>query len=147
MKYYGFGPRKYTGLCLLWLALVATASAQLIPTGSIVGTIKDPQGAVVPHVMITVTGVSTGVSRSTTSNAAGQYLLVDVLPGVYRVEAAIQGFKKFQQQPVLVEEAKSTTVDIPLQLGSTTQTVEVKAPAPLLQTTTASLTSVVNNQE
>ena len=142
-----YGMRKCTGLWLLWLALVATASAQLIPTGSIVGTVKDPQGAVVPHVTITVTNVNTGIFRSTTSNAAGQYLLVDVLPGVYRVGAVLQGFKKFEQQQALVEEGKSTTVDISLQLGSTTQTVQVVAPAPLLQTTTASLTNVVNNQE
>ena len=142
-----FGARKYMVFLLLWLATVATASAQLIPTGSIVGAVKDPQGGVVPNVAITVTSVSTGMSRSTTSNAAGQYLLVDVLPGVYRVEAVMRGFKKFVQQQALVEEAKSTTVDITLQLGSTTQTVEVTAPAPLLQTTTSSLSTVVSNWE
>lgn len=76
-------------------------------------------------------------SRSSTSNAAGQYLLEDLLPGVNRVEAVIQGFKKFEQQ-VPVEEVNPTTVDITLQLGSTKETVLVAAahgPAPLQRVT------------
>jgi hypothetical protein len=135
-----------TALATIYLITTVAGWAQQIPTGSVVGTVKDPDGAIVPHAAITITSVRTGIFRSTTSNGLGQFLVADLLPDTYRVEAVLQGFKKFEQL-VTVQEAKSTTVDITLQIGSVTETVQVTTEAPLLQTTTASLSTVIDSRE
>lgn len=135
-----------TALATLFLIITLPGWAQLIPTGSVVGTVKDPQGAMVPNAAITITSVRTGISRSTTSNGMGEFLVPDLFPDTYRVEAVLQGFKKFVQQAT-VQEAKSTTIDVALEVGSTMESVQVTTAAPLLQTTTASLTTVIDNRE
>jgi len=130
---------------LLCLTMAVGAWAQLIPTGSITGVVKDPKGAVVPGVAITITNTATGIAKSTKSNSTGNFLVSDLLPGTYRVEAQIEGFKKIAQVGA-VQTGESTTFDLTLQLGSTKQTVEVSGRAPLLQSTTSSLTTTISSR-
>jgi hypothetical protein len=133
-------------LVLYALAVAVSCWAQLIPTGSISGTVKDPNRALVPAAKVTATNVTTGGSRSATSNERGEFLIQSLLPGPYRVEVSAQGFQKFVQQ-VVVETAKTATVDVSLALGSVTESVEVQAQAALLQTTTATLSTTVASRE
>ena len=136
---------EYALAALLCIVTAGGAWAQLIPTGSITGVVKDPKGAVVPGVAITITNTATGIVKTAKTNSTGVFLVPDMLPGTYRVEAEFQGFKKIAQVGT-VQTGGSTTFDLTLQLGSTKQTVEVSGRAPLLQTTTSSVTTNVSTR-
>lgn len=137
--------KRVTYAVLLCLLTAAGAWAQLIPTGSISGVVKDPKGAVVPGATITITNTETGVAKTTKTNSTGEFLATSLLPGTYRVTARMRGFKAISQVGS-VQTGESTTFNLTLQLGSTRQTVEVSSRAPLLQTTTSSLTTNVSTR-
>lgn len=137
---------KWMGLVLFVMAMAGTGWAQYMPTGRVLGIVKDPSGAVTPNVTIKLTNTQTGISTSTTTNAQGEYLFPDVPVGTYQVKAGLEGFRQFVQE-LNVQAQLSTTVDIVLQVGTSVQTVTVTAPAPLLSTDSASLANVVDNTQ
>src|SRR5713226_9941667 len=89
--------------CVLMLALLGAGalvqpiSAQVL-YGSVVGTVEDQSGAVVPNATVTMTNKQTGVTRETTSDAGGRYSVVNVLPGGYELKVTATGFRTFTQQ-------------------------------------------------
>lgn len=121
-----------------------TAFAQTI-TGAITGTITDPTGAVVPNTKITVTNVATNVSNSTQSNESGIYNLLFLPAGKYRVNAEATGFKSASLPPFQLEVNQTARIDIPLQIGQASETVEVSAAAPVLQTESASTGETISS--
>jgi hypothetical protein len=136
---------------LIALALMLAPTALLAQTGggtfgTILGVVNDETGAVVPKVAVTATNEKTGVGRSGTSNSEGSYQIPALLPGTYKVEAEISGFKKYQQAGVVLRVNESARVDIKLQVGEVTQTVEVQAEAPLLNTSTGTVGHVIDNK-
>jgi hypothetical protein len=80
--------------CMLVVGSVAPADAQ-VTTGSIVGTVKDTSGGVLPGVNVTAINIDTNFSRSEVSNQRGEYSLQFLPPGSYRLEAGLTGFKRF----------------------------------------------------
>ncbi len=126
-----------TGLALvLALAAPQRADAQVL-YGSIVGEVKDPSGAAVPGAAITITNKDTNQSREAKSGSTGSYSLIDVQAGTYTVKVTQQGFKTFEKTGVTVTLNSVTRVDVALEVGAVSQTVEVTAAAPPLQTETA----------
>ena len=122
---------KYFRFYLLTLALVFCLSAIAFgqeTTGSIEGTVKDPNGAVVPNATVTVksTGTTAGFTRTLTSNGDGYFQVSNVLPGTYTVTAVGSGFKE-RTTSVSVSLGKTTPVDFSLEVGTGTTTVEVVA--------------------
>jgi hypothetical protein len=114
--------------------------------GTIAGTVIDSSEAAVADAALTLTNLDTGVARSVKTNASGNYTFVNVLPARYKLEGAKTGFKKFVRQPITVEIESGLRVDIPLEVGELSQTVEVSAEAPLLQPETSSLGQVVETR-
>jgi hypothetical protein len=112
--------------------------------GSITGSVLDASGAAIPDATVTLTNIGTTEKRSMESEATGTYLFVNLVPGNYRIEADKTGFKHFAREPILVEVQTARHVDIPMQLGNVSQTVEVTAQTPLLSTQTSDLGQVVN---
>ncbi|MGA3185466.1 MAG: carboxypeptidase regulatory-like domain-containing protein [Bryobacteraceae bacterium] len=96
------------------------------PTGTILGTVNDESGAVVPDVTLTITNKATGVSRSVTTNAEGTFSAPALPAGQYELRAEVKGFKTVVRQAE-VEVGRSTTVDIPLSIGSSKEVVTVEA--------------------
>ena len=80
-------------LMVVGLVLVRSLSDAQTETGSIVGTVMDPQGGVVPGVTVTATSTGTGAARTTVTDAAGSYVLANVLAATYDVSFQLQGFK------------------------------------------------------
>ncbi len=80
--------------CVLALAVLVSGGAlkAQVERGTIAGTVRDSSGAVVPNVNITVRNVNTGVEFKTTSNASGEYVAPNLIPGEYSLEASAQGF-------------------------------------------------------
>ncbi|MBI4891011.1 MAG: TonB-dependent receptor [Acidobacteria bacterium] len=117
--------------CLLALSL----PGQTI-TGTITGTVTDPSGAVVPNVKVSATNKATNVSTDATSNEAGVYNLLFLPIGEYSLSATASGFKKATMGPFRLEGSQTARVDVKLEVGDTTQVVEVQGVAPVLQTET-----------
>lgn len=111
--------------------------------GSVVGTVSDPTGAVVPGVQVTLTNIGTNTKAATTTNADGIYEFVNVQPGDYRIDARKSGFKGFSRSPVVVQTQQSYRINVTMQIGAVTQTVQVTGATPLLQPQTASLGQVI----
>jgi len=115
-------------------------------SGRIVGRTADPTGAVLAGVKITLVNEATGANRSTQSNTNGDYNFVEVVPGSYRVEYELTGFKKNIQTGVLVDVNQVVTLNSTLQVGATQEVVEVTSEAPQVDTTSTQLGAVINNR-
>jgi hypothetical protein len=135
----------------LWMSLAFAAAAIYCPAqesrGSILGKVTDPQNAVVPSAAVVVTNSATGVPHHTTTNQTGYYEVTFLDPGPYTVEVNAQGFKKSVRGPVTVDVGERVTVDMELQLGEATQSVEVTAEAPLLETASPAQGRVLNSRD
>ncbi|MCL6507760.1 MAG: carboxypeptidase-like regulatory domain-containing protein, partial [Bryobacteraceae bacterium] len=128
------------GLCVSGvLAVVAAclispaASAQVL-YGSIVGTVVDQTDAVVPNATVTITSRETGLTRETTTDPAGRYSLVNVLPGSYDLRVSAKGFRTVTRENVAVTINAVTRVDLRLEVGAVTEQITVAAEAAVLQT-------------
>ena len=127
---------------VLALTLAAPGSAQTF-YGSVVGTISDATGAAVPDVTVVIINTGTSERRTMTTDESGSYQFVNLVPGQYRLELEKAGFKRFTRGPIQVEVQSAVRIDTSLEVGEVTQTVEVTAETPLLQTENASLGHVV----
>ncbi len=130
------------GVLLLLVFVPASLLAQ-IDMGSVVGTVKDPAGAVVPGARIKLINQATGVTQTTNSTSTGTYVFPQVLPGVYTLQAESSGFKTSVQSGLEVHVQTTVTADISLVVGAVTQQVTVTSVAPLLQAQDASIGATI----
>jgi hypothetical protein len=123
-----------------------TAMAQGIDTALLRGTVTDPTGGGIPRATVTMTNVATGVSDKRPTDVAGRYLFADLKPAAYtaRVEAA--GFKTLIRDNVVLRVGQETDLDLKLEVGQISQSVEVTAEAPLLNTVSGALGTEVSGQ-
>jgi len=117
----------------LLLAVTPNANAQAV-YGSILGTVTDPQGAAVVGAKVTVIDQNKGTTQETTTNESGNYSVTHLIPDPYTVKVEAQGFKSAEQRNVIVSVDTGARADLQLQLGATTEAVEVTAEAPQLKT-------------
>ncbi|MBV8819248.1 MAG: carboxypeptidase regulatory-like domain-containing protein, partial [Acidobacteriaceae bacterium] len=135
-------------ICLFVLSAIAfgdRASAQTF-YGSVVGTVSDASGSAIPGAAVTITNTGTAERRSAETDARGNYLFVNLVPGTYRVDIEKPGFQHLARPDVQVEVQAAVRIDATLQVGEVTQTMEVTAQTPLLQTENASLSQVVEGR-
>ena len=125
--------RRSLWISLLLLAMCSFAFAQR-DLGTITGTVVDAQGAAVPNATVTITEAATGLSYETKTTDTGSYTRPALKPGTYGITVEASGFQKAQQQNIVVNPGAPVGVNFSLQVGSATQTIEVTAAAPLLQT-------------
>ena len=128
---------------ILLLASAVPAGAQVTSAGQVNGVVTDKTGAVVPGAAITLTDTSTQEQRNSTSNAAGQYVFVNVPPGKYNITVVKTGFSKFVISAQTVTVGSPVTANVILEVGAATQTVEVAATGVELQTTNATIGNTV----
>jgi hypothetical protein len=102
--------------------------------GSLVGSVSDPSGAVVPGASVTATNVGTGQIRQDTTDQGGRYNFVNIQPGTYTVTITANGFSKTEQSNVVVTPNTVNRVDVHLQVGAASQEVNVSGEAVELQT-------------
>jgi len=119
---------------LVTLCLAGAAWAQGTNSGDIRGTVTDPKGAVVPGVKVTVLDVNTGVALEFTTNNAGLYDTVSILPGNYTVTFTKAGFDEYKVDGIVLQAGDPQTVNGRLTVGSTAVTVSVTGETPLLKT-------------
>lgn len=114
---------------------------------SIVGTVTDSSGAVIPNARITVTEVQKHISYRTSSNSLGQYVATALPIGNYQVRAERDGFKTAVAGPFSLNVQQRLDVSFKLQVGTVTQTVSVKGISPQLETQTSSLGQVIGSRQ
>jgi len=133
-------------MVLILLAPVLPCAGQQV-NATLTGTIKDSSGAVVPQAAVTVKNVSTGVASTTTSDASGNYIFPSLAPATYTLSAEKSGFSTTVISGITLAVYEKSAVDVVLRVGQTVQTVEVKGAAPLVSTTSASVGTLINEQQ
>jgi hypothetical protein len=111
--------------------------------GSIVGTVTDSSGAPIADATVTITSIGTGVRQVVQTSGSGEYRVVNLVPGNYKVDVEKAGFKHLTRDNVPVAVESAVRIDAGMQVGDVNQSIEVEATAPLLQTENASLSQVV----
>jgi hypothetical protein len=115
--------------------------------GTLVGTVADPSGAVVPSATVTITNQGTGQSRETTTNEAGAYSFPNVQAGTYHLTASAGGFRTYNQEGVLITVNNVLRLDIPMEVGQITETVTVEGAGAALQTDKADVHTELDSKE
>ena len=138
--------RQASAWMLALLLGVATAFAQQ-GTTEVRGRVLDPQGAMLPGVTVTVRNQDTGMFRETVSGPDGTFIVGGIVPGRYELSAELQGFKKFLRRDVELEIGKTTSVDLPLEVGSLSEVVNVSAETPMLDVTSKEVGGNITSRE
>jgi len=116
------------------------------PVGSISGVVKDPSGAVIAGVRLTLTNVATNTKTSAASNAEGEFQFLQLTPSTYSLAAQVSGFKMATVPSVLVQVDQVTHLEIAMEVGSASETVQVESAAPLLESDKSTVSSVVDTR-
>jgi hypothetical protein len=116
-------------------------------TGTIVGTVTDPSGSVVPNVQINLTHVETGEVATATTGDTGQYVAPNLAIGHYNVSARAQGFKLAERKNIVLNVADRARIDFQMQLGAATETVTVEANAVRVQSDSGEVSDVVSGEQ
>src|SRR5829696_5635136 len=135
------------GTLALGAWLIAGSALAQIPSGTILGGVKDTQGAAVPGATVTATNAGTQFSRSVVTDGEGQYSLPLLPVGNYTVQVSLSGFKNFSQTGIVLEVGRNARVDATIELGSVTEVVSIVADAPLVETSTGALSRTVGQNE
>ena len=134
-------------LFLLSMGLLAGVNAQTSTVGNISGYVRDPQGAALPKVEVTITEERTGASRTVTSDDNGFYSAPSLAVGRYSVSAAPQGFKKLVAGGIDLHVAENRVVNLDLQLGQVTETVIVTGNTTPVETRSGDVNSLISETQ
>ena len=134
-------------LLLLCVGLLVSVHAQSATTGTITGTVRDPQGAAVPKAEVTITEEKTGTSRTVTATEDGFYTATSLPAGIYSISAAPTGFKKSVTTGVDLHVNENKTVNLDLQVGAVTETVTVTSEAAPVELRSGEVSSLINEKQ
>jgi Carboxypeptidase regulatory-like domain len=129
------------------LALLPIATSAQVTTADLVGTIKDSSGAVVRGVKVTLNNEATGVSRSITTGEDGNYIFTSLQPGRYALTAEAPGFRRTTRTGVELQVNQRAQIDLELQVGQVGETVQIDGTAPLLESQSSVLGSVIQERQ
>src|SRR5947199_6486444 len=138
---------RFVTLIFAVIVLGTCLSAAQISTATILGTVKDTSGALVPGVSITVKHTESGLTRSVVSGERGAYN-VPLLPvGAYEITTTMPGFKQQVRTGINLVVGQEAVVELTLEVGANAEQVTVTGDAPLVNTTTASVSGLVNERQ
>ena len=134
----------HSGLLLFFLAS-ALARAQ-VTTGTILGTVSDASGAVVPRTTVTLRNVETGISRTVTADERGMYTARQLGLGNYEVTAEASGFQTVVRTGITLAVGQEVLVNFTLQVGAVAERITITGEAPIVETTSSSVNALVEGQ-
>ena len=143
---FSWGRNLSVLLVLLALLFAAAPLRAQVDAGSILGTVTDETGAVVAGASVTLTNEGTGASLTTTTGSDGIYKFTPVKIGSYKLDASFQGFQPVTAKGVVVNIGADVLQNFTLKPGNVTQSIEVTAAAPLLESQNASVGQVVDTK-
>src|SRR4029077_12724978 len=115
--------------------------------GLLTGLVADWTGAVVGGAQVNVVNRDTGVERTAVSDVSGLYVVPQLAPGIYTLTLMKEGFASVKQNDIQVLVNQSVTIDVKLKVASSSQTIEVNTAPPMLNTTSSTLSAVIEHQE
>src|SRR6202043_2210798 len=140
----------YQLLCalgMLALSLCAAVCGNAQSTGGrIRGTVTDPSGSAVSGAKLVLTNEANGTQRETQSGSNGEYIFLEVPIGSYQLESNQQGFKKYLHKGLVVNLNEVISLDVTLQIGTTSESGEVTGAPPVVDTTSTQLGAIVNER-
>jgi hypothetical protein len=136
--------RRIIGWVAVFLLLAVVAGAQGL--GTIVGTVTDATGAVIPDAAVRLRQTDTGIERTAKANAQGYFSLPSLPPSVYEIEVTSAGFEPFRRVGIVLGVDQSVTVNAQLGLAGTVESVTVSAAVAPVNTTTGTLSQVVDGR-
>src|SRR5713226_9598074 len=149
----GVHGQRSTTRNLVWFYLLLSAficgsglGFAQVATGNIRGTVVDTSEAVIPNVTVSLTNVNTGWRRTVTTNDAGDFNAPSMPLGDYQITAELAGFQKKVISGINLQVDQTATIRIVLEPGAVSQSIEVNAAAPLLDSQTSSLGQVIENK-
>ncbi|MCU1240874.1 MAG: Oar protein [Candidatus Acidoferrum typicum] len=143
----GLNGKPFRFVCALAIMLAAAVFSNAQSTGGRVrGTVTDSSGAAITGAKLLLTNEANGTQRDTQSGSNGEYIFLEVPVGTYQIEVTQQGFKKYFRKGLVVNLNEVVSLDIPLQIGGTSEVVEVTGAPPLVDTTSTQLGAVVNER-
>jgi hypothetical protein len=129
------------------MLLTGIASAQGLIVGSLAGTLTDSAGAAIPGATVVLIHEGTSEQREISTDAEGFYQFVNLHPAMYRLEATAAGFKRFLRSGITIAVNQSARIDVQMEIGAVTESIEVQADTPLLEPQTSSLGQVVDERK
>src|SRR6266850_3527442 len=141
---------KKMGVTLMLVIVLAisvfwTGQAYAQVSGAtLAGTVTDSSGVVIPNAEVSITNSATGVTRTVTSGNAGLYTAPNLLPGIYDIRITAPGFSTQVQKGITLTVGAQQALDIKMQVGQVSQTVEVTTEAPTVELTSSTISAVVN---
>ena len=132
-----------------WACLIVCFAALALAQserGTVTGAVRDASGASVPGASITITNVATNVAVHATTNDAGEYTVPNLPPGIYIVRVEKSGFRPSEEKGLNLDAAQTVRADAALQIGTSSQAVEVQASAVSLQTEDAKSSTTLQNK-
>ncbi len=133
-------------MLVLFLTLGISAFGQ-VETGRFVGSISDPQGAVVPNATVKATNVGTNIVQTATTSSAGDFVITPVAAGEYKLTVTASGFETVTTSTIEVQVGQIVREDLTLKVGASTTTIQVTTETPLISTDSATIGTVVSNQQ
>jgi hypothetical protein len=129
------------------LLLTAAVTFAQSDSTSINGTISDPSGATIPNAKVTARNQNTGATRDAVTSSAGTFVIPSIPSGIYSLTIEAAGFKKFESKSNKIDANLPATIDAVMQVGNTTETVEVTATVSAIQTETSTLGKLVEGKQ
>src|SRR5256884_9191388 len=117
-----------------------------VSTATIAGVAQDASGAVIPGVSVTVKNLNTGITRTATTDEGGRYTLPDLSLGSYEVEGQLPGFQTEVRSGITLTVGREAVVNFALRVGQVTDKVTITEEAPLVESTTAAMSSLVDER-
>jgi outer membrane receptor protein involved in Fe transport len=135
------------GLKLLGVVifLSATLAAQT-STGTFSGLVTDESGAVVPGAQVAVTNIETGIARNVQTDSGGRYRVPSLVPGRYEIEAQVAGFETAVRSGIQLAVGQEAVINVTLKIGQVSQKTVVTGEAPMIETTTSTLSGLVDDK-
>ena len=131
---------------LMLVAAFATSSALAQSTATVQGTVTDNKGAVIPNATVVVRNRNTSTERTTQTDSNGNYQVAALPVGVYTIEVRVQGFKTQVADSVTLEVAKTIVQNFQMDVGAISEQVLVSSDVPVIETTTTSVGTVINQR-
>lgn len=147
MKKFTFAGWIQAGLMLAIFTVIGIPAFSQVEAGQFVGRITDPQGAVVPHASVKATNIHTNIAQKAESSGTGDFLITPVTAGEYTLTVTAAGFQTATTSTIEVQVGQTVREDFSLKVGASSTTVQVTTEVPLLSTDSATMGTVVSNQQ
>ena len=131
---------------LVLFLLVPLAFAQTTGTATLVGTVTDNTGAIVPGATVKIVNTETQFVYNGQTNPEGAYYVPNLIPGTYRLTIEASGFKRYVREGIILRTSEQPRIDVKLEVGAVTESIQVDASAPLLETETTSTGQILEGE-